>query len=59
MNNACKAKVLVLAKVMWKGDDRNIAQSSNDFSKVAEQLLNKTGESYLTGRNFLKNINIF
>ena len=58
MNNACKAKVLVLAKVMWIRDDRNIAQSSNDFSKVAEQL-NKTGESYLTGRNFLKNISIF
>ena len=55
MNN----NVLVLAKVMWKGDNRNIAQSSNDFSKVAQQLLNKTGESYLTGKNFLKNINIF
>ena len=27
---------------MIKGDDRIIAQSSNNFSKAAEQLLNKT-----------------
>ena len=36
-----KAKASVLAKAMSKeGDDRIIIQSSNDFSKVAEQLLN-------------------
>ena len=37
-----KDKVLVSAKVMSKGDDRIILQSSTDFSKAAEQLLNKT-----------------
>ena len=37
-----KAKALVLLKVMSKGDDRIIVQLSNDFSKVAEQLLHKT-----------------
>ena len=35
-----KAKASVLAKAMSKGDDRIIIQPSNDFSKVAEQLLN-------------------
>ena len=36
-----KAKASVLAKAMSKeGDDRIIIKSSNDFSKVAEQLLN-------------------
>ena len=37
-----KATALVLAKVMSKRDDRIIVQSSNDFSKASEQLLNKT-----------------
>ena len=37
-----KAKALVCAKDMTKGDDRTIAQSSNNFSKAAEQPLNKT-----------------
>ena len=37
-----KAKALVLANVMSKGDDRIIVQSSNDFSEAAQQLLNKT-----------------
>ena len=36
------AKALVWAKVMSKEDDRIIVQSPNDFSKAAEQLLNKT-----------------
>ena len=35
-------KTLVYAKVMGKEDNRIIVQSSNDFSKAAEQLLNKT-----------------
>ena len=33
---------LVWAKVISKGGDRIIFQSSNDFPKAAEQLLNKT-----------------
>ena len=41
-HNSCriggKAKALVLAKVMNKGDGRIIVQSSNDFSKATEQL---------------------
>ena len=37
-----KAKALVWAKVMSNGDDKIIVQSSNGFSKAAEQLLNKT-----------------
>ena len=37
-----KLKNLVQAKVMGKGDNRIIVQSSNDLSKAAEQLLNKT-----------------
>ena len=36
-----KAKYLVWVKVTSKVDDRIIVQSSNDFSKAAEQLLNK------------------
>ena len=35
-----KAKALVWAKVMSTGDDKIIVQSSNNFSKVAEQLIN-------------------
>ena len=35
-----KANASVLAKAMSKGDNRNIIQSLNDFSKVGEQLLN-------------------
>ena len=36
-----KAKALVVwAKVMSTGDDKIIVQSSNNFSKVAEQLIN-------------------
>ena len=51
-----KAKALILAKVMSKGDDRIIVQPLTDFSKVAEQLLNKTSDTYFTGRNFIRNI---
>ena len=54
-----KAKVLVHAKVMSKGDVRIIIQSSNDFSKAAEQPLNKTSDSHFTERNILKNIRIY
>ena len=37
-----KVKTVIPAKVMSKGDDKIIVQSSNSFSKVEEQLLNKT-----------------
>ena len=42
-----KARALVWAKVMSKEDDRIIVQSSTDFSKPAEQLLNKTEVIYI------------
>ena len=51
-----KAKALVLTKFMSKWDDRIIVQSSNDFSKAAEWLLNKTSDSHFAERNFMKNI---
>ena len=50
-----KVKVEGQVNVLIKGDDRIIVQSSNDFSKATEQLLNRS-DSYFTGRNFLKNI---
>ena len=37
-----KAKSLVQVKVMIKGNDTIIVQPPDDFSKAAEQLLNKT-----------------
>ena len=37
-----KAKALIWAKLMSKGDNRIIVHSSNDFSKAADLLLNKT-----------------
>ena len=50
-----KVKVEGQVNVLIKGDDRIIVQSSNDFSKATEQLLNRR-DLYFAGRNFLKNI---
>ena len=36
-----KVKYLVSVKVTSKGDDKIVVQSSNHFSKTAEQLLNR------------------
>ena len=37
---------------MGKGDNRIIVQSSNDFSKAAEQLLNKTEVTHISHEEF-------
>ena len=50
-----KVKVEGQVNILIKGDDRIIVQSSNDFSKATEQLLNRS-DLYFAGRNFLKNI---
>ena len=41
---------------MSKGDDRIIVQSSNDFSKTAEQLLNKTEVIYISQKEISSRI---
>ena len=42
VENLFKRPALICAKVMSKGNNKIIIQSSNYFSKAAEQLLNKT-----------------
>ena len=43
---------------MNKGDGRIIVQSSNDFSKVAEQLLNKTEVIHISQEEISSTISV-
>ena len=48
MGIAGKVKYLVSVKVTSKGDDKIVVQSSNHFSKTAEQLLNRPEVIHIT-----------